>query len=555
MNLNPEQIDAIGTREGKFCCLATAGSGKTTVLVERVKALIFANQPLDQILALTFTTEAANNMGERLGMTMTKNERGGFRTFHSFGLKLVFAERHLLKWKLADNPFASGNGSRILRDVIKARFGRRLPKREMDELRNFISKAKRAGVKLPDTFEPEVLPQAEVGKWASLFRTYDEQMKAQGQLDYDDMIVEAVNLLENDSVRKRWQFKWVHCDEAQDTDNLQFRMLQLVSEQYGNIFVVGDANQSMYEFRGAHPENLSKFPEWFPGARILILPENFRSTQAIVKFSQKLAPIKNELTANMRTANEQGVPVEIVNYLGNDDEVDHILEEIQTLQGKSAILARTNQQVGLFETVCTANDIKFHLLGRSGFWKTPEIKNLVGLVQFLRSEEPAQTYPQQLVKPLRRVIRNIPAVDAVKQIIEYSKLRELYADEDYEEADNFAIGNLNGAVQIAQRFKDLQEFAEFANRAAHASRKSKKAITLGTIHSAKGLEWDNVYVVGASDGRIPHEKGDLHEERCIFYVAVSRPAKRLQVSYSGQRSRFLDELDEESEDGIPEREV
>lgn len=820
LNLNAEQRAAVCTREGYWLCLATAGSGKTAVLVERIRELILANTPLSEILALTFTTEAANNMSTRIGMGESKNERGGFRTFHSFGLKLILAERVHLPFRLADNPFASGNGSRILREVIKARFGRRLPKRENDELRTFISKMKRQQVELPDSFERDIIPAAEVHKWGSLAAEYVRRMRQEGQLDYDDMIVEAVALLENDSVRARWQFKWVHCDEAQDTDNLQFRMLQLVSEKHKNVFVVGDANQcqppdtivetlagpkriadlssddriiswtrtdqrtyntigrkvkitnreytgkmltintrdfetrmtpnhwvwaklndnavgrrivylmwrkgygfrvgtswlknrhrtamfthrfrvekadklwilgtfdtrqqaeieeqitsfvysipystyeppvmsdvprtrkqikdlflnafeddgfrclehhgllfeqpflergktynfrgyfktaaanllrvfmdlptmgvnknqtiarkvsedykgivysldvtkdhtyvadglvvgnSMYAFRGARPDNLQKFTEWFPGAQTLILPENYRSTKAIVSFSQQLAPIKNELTENMRTANEQGVDVQVTNFLGNDDEVDHVLETIQTLPGRSAILARTNQQIGLFETVCTANDIKFHLLGKTGYWRTPEVKNLMGLVQFVLGTEPAgDHYPSKLVQPLRGKVHMLPAPDAVKAVIDRANLRELYADEEYDEVDNFALGNLNAAVMIAQRFKNLREFSEFANRASHASRKSKKAITLGTIHSAKGLEWDNVFVVGCTDGRVPHEKGDLHEERCIFYVAVSRPAKQLFISYSGQRSRFLDELDEELEDGLNE---
>jgi DNA helicase-2/ATP-dependent DNA helicase PcrA len=357
-----------------------------------------------------------------------------------------------------------------------------------------------------------------------------------------------VNLLEKPEIRSRWQFKWVHCDEGQDTDNLQFRMLQLVSQRDGNVFVVGDANQSMYGFRGAKPDNLLKFESWFPGAQTLILPENFRSTPEIVEFSQMVAPIKNELTANMRTANPNGVKIEIVNYLGNEDEAENVLDRIADMTGKSAILARTNQQIGLIETVCTLNDVKFHLLGKSGFWRTSEIKNVIGLVGFVLSNKAAETYPQRLVAPVRHVAMQLRAVDAVRNIIEHAKLRDLYDDDDYEDNDNFALANLNGVINIAQRFATLKEFYDFANRASHASRKSKHAITLGTIHSAKGLEWDNVFVIGAQDGRIPHEKAtDLHEERCIFYVAVSRPSKVLQVSYSGQRSRFLDEIEAEEE--------
>jgi len=322
-------------------------------------------------------------------------------------------------------------------------------------------------------------------------------------------------------------------------------MLQLLSEKYGNVFLVADNNQSMYGFRGAVPKNIEEFDKWFPHAKTIILPENFRSTKAIVEFSQKLAPIKNELTKNMRTSKERGLEVRVVNYLGTEDEVENVIQSIQELSGRSAILARTNQQIGLFETVLTARNIKFHLLGKTGFFRTPEIKNLLNLISFTLSNQEPEIYPQHKLVSLRGMVRTAHAPEALQAIVDACNLRDLYSDDDYEEGDNFALGNINSAITIAGRFKKLQEFSEFATRAQHASRKSKKAITLGTIHSSKGLEWPNVFIIGANDGKIPHEKGDLHEERCIFYVGCSRPERFLQISYSGQRSRFLDELERE----------
>ena len=262
-----------------------------------------------------------------------------------------------------------------------------------------------------------------------------------------------------------------------------------------------------------------------------------------MKFCQRLAPIKNDLTANMRTANPDGPEVEIINYLGNEDEAENVLAHIQTLPGKSAVLARTNSQIGLFETLATAQEIKFHLLGKSGFWKTPEIRNLMGLVHFVLGNDPAESYPQRMVLPQRNAIRSLPATEALNRVITAANLKELYADEDYEEKDNFALDNLNGATRIAQRFPNLGEFAAFAIRASKASRKSKSAISFGTVHAAKGLEFENVFIIGFQEGKIPHEKGDIFEEKCIAYVAVSRAARVLQLSYSGQRSRFLSELD------------
>jgi DNA helicase-2/ATP-dependent DNA helicase PcrA len=548
MGLNAEQVTAINSGPGAWLVLATAGSGKTTVLTQRVKRLILEGVMVDDILALTFTTGAAEEMQDRLGLTIHKTSRGGFRTFHSFGLKLLMAEKAHLSWTIADNPFASNFGMKVLQGVIKARFGKRLGKKDLDELKAFISKMKRSTVKLPSGFTAESIHVWESKKWGAVYHSYNEQMHKEDQIDYDDMIVEAVNLLEQPEIRARWQFKYVLADEGQDTDDLQFRTLQLVSERDKNIFLVGDINQSLYGFRGAKPGNLTKFVDWFPGAQTLILPENFRSSPEIVAFSQKVAPVKNELTANMRTANPHGADIEIVNYLGNDDEAENVLDRITELPGKSAVLARTNQQIGLFETVCTLREVKFHLLGKSGFWRTSEIKNVLSLVGFVLSNKAAETYPQRLIAPVRSIQAQMRAQEAVRAIIEHARLRDLYDDDDYEDNDNFALANLNGVINIAQRFATLKEFYDFANRASHASRKSKHAITLGTIHSAKGLEWDNVFFIGAQDGRIPHEKAtDLHEERCIFYVAVSRPSKVLQVSYSGQRSRFLDEIEAEEE--------
>jgi len=543
---NPEQLDAVNCRAGAWLWLATAGSGKTAVLTERVMRLLQENQPLNEILALTFTAEAADNMLERLGIKMSKSERYGFKTFHSFGLKVVFAEKDSLPFRLADNPFESLNGTKVIRELLRSN-GRKVGKKEMQEVQGAFSRMKRGAVKLPVEFCKDTSLR-DHREWGFLYPEYVRRMRAGGWLDFDDMLVEAVNLLEKPGIRARWQYKWVLCDEGQDTDNLQFRMLQLISEKHGNVFVVADVNQCMYGFRGAKPENVEKFEAWFPGAQIRILPENYRSTPEIVKFGQKIAPIKNQLVANMRTSNPSGVPIVIMPYTSTSEEVNAVLQEVAKDPGQSAVLARTNQQIGFFETECTLRGIKFHLLGRSGFWKTSEIRNVLALAKFLSGTDEPDSYPQRLVHPLRARIQTMEPGAALDEIILAAKLHELYSNDEYEEEANFAIGNLDTIVQIAYRFETLSEFMEFANRASHASRKSKNAVTLGTIHAAKGLEWDNVFVVGAQEGKLPHEKAaDMQEEERILYVSVSRPRKRLQISYVGAISRFLEEVEGQNE--------
>jgi superfamily I DNA/RNA helicase len=541
MKLNPEQIQAINAGPGHWLVLATAGSGKTSVLVERAKRLLYAGEPYNEVLALTFTNAAAEEMGKRIGLSISKSDRGGFRTFHSFGLKLILAEQEHLPFKLAENPFAFMNGTKVLKQVIKARYGKQLPKKEQEALRSFISRMKRSSVKLPDTFEAEEIPTHLISKWDGVYRAYIREMESQGQIDFEDMLCLALGLLEQDEIRKRWSYKHVLADEIQDTDHIQWRMLQLITQRDGNLFAVGDGNQSIFRFRNANPENLDRFKEWFPGGQVLILPQNYRSTQNIVSFAKKTAPIKNELTENMRTANELGAEIEILSFTGNEDEAESILDIAQGLDGKTAILARTNQQIGLIETLAYANSIRFHLLGKSGFWKTSEIKNLMSLIAVALGTLEPTNYFQKAVTHLRGYINKLSAPEALREIILKANLKEFYTNEDYDEADNFALGNLNTAVQIAQRFVTIKEFATFANKASHASRKSAHSLALGTVHAAKGLEWQNVIIIGVQEGKMPHEKGDLEEEKCIFHVAVTRPAKRLFISYSGERSRFLED--------------
>jgi len=505
LRLNPEQLKAISVREGAYNLMATAGSGKTTCLVERVRGLFREGAYQDEVIALTFTVEAANEMERRIGIKVPKNLRGGFRTFHSFCLNLVRQEARFLPYGLSQEPFPAGNAlSKLLLLAMKESGIRR---KQFDETKAFISRHKRVRIsptELYDSGSEDIL-------FIRAYEKYETMLHAGGMLDFDSMIVEAVNILEkNVEVLERWQFKWVHCDEGQDTDNLQFRLLQLLSERHGNVFVVGDFCQALYAFRGAHPDNLVHFTNWFPNAETIILPENYRSTPEIVKFSKENAPIKNDLTENIRTSNPtSNLPVEFRMFSGANEEAESTLAQATSDPGNSAILARTNQQLGIYETLALQHNIKFHLLGRSGLWNKPEIKNLVNLAGFCMHSKPPEKYSEQLIAPMRGGIRGMDASAALEAIVRNSKLEELYSNEDYAEDENFAVSNIRTVVDIAKRFRTIGEFLNHARKAAHASRKSKNAVTLSTVHQAKGLEWQNVFVIGVQDKKMPHERGEI----------------------------------------------
>lgn len=535
MLLNFEQKEAIATREGVFCLLATAGSGKSTVLTERIKALFAEGISPNDLLALTFTSEAAKVMATRVGVPVNKEMRSGYRTFHSFGLRLIQDERRHLPFGLSESPIPDGPIlSRLLSDTMKL-YG--VSKKQFKEVRGFISKSKRTHTAPADALEKVDFLGDD--SFAKVYGKYQERLREGGMLDFDDLIVLAVDLLEKPEVADRWQFKYVLCDEGQDTDDQQFKILQQVSRKHGNVFIVGDANQALYSFRGANPSNLINISSWFSNPRTMYLPQNYRSSGAILKFCKENAPIKDELMAGMRTDNPEGAPVEFRMFRSDEEEAESTVAAALADPGNSAILARTNAQLADFETTCTLNNVKFHLLSKAGFWHQQEIKMLVRLAGFALGTAPAKGYAQETVANLRNKLRTIPADAAVKTILEQTGIEQMYANNDYAEEDNFALKNLKKLVQIAGRFSSLSEFAKHARKAEHASRKSKNALTLSTVHQMKGLEALNVFVIGVQEGKLPHERGDFEEERRIFYVAISRAAKRLRISFAGTPSVFL----------------
>lgn len=539
MQLNPEQIQAINFQEGAVNVLSTAGAGKTTVICERVRRLFREGATPDDLLVLTFTKEAAENLEVRLKLKIPKDQRGGFRTFHSFCLNLVRREARYLPYGLSSEPFPDGPVlSKLLLTAMKENGIRR---KQFEEVRAYISKKKRERIP-PNT----ILDNDNVYDDPMFFRAYqkyEQSLRDGGMLDFDAMIVEAVNILENYSgVRDRWQFRWLMADEGQDTDSLQFKLLQLISETHKNIMVVGDFNQCIYSFRGSNPENLVQFENWFPGAQTILLPENYRSTETIVAYGKKHAPLKNELSETMRTQNPLGVPIEYRMYPGPSEEAEATLSEAIKDPAGSAVLARTNNQIGVYESLALQHNIKFNLLGQSGLWNKSEVNLLVNFAAFCSQDrQPTKSSEEQLLSHRRR-IRNLPATEALQEIMGVLNLESWYANDDYANDENFAISNLRTVVDISKRFRTLNEFLNHARRAAHV-RKHKKAVTFGTIHAAKGLEFDHVFVIGVQERKLPHERGDFEEEKRLFYVSISRPAKRLRISFAGTPSPFIvDEL-------------
>ena len=361
------------------------------------------------------------------------------------------------------------------------------------------------------------------------YRDYERKCREQGWLDFDSLMHETVSLLEkNDDVRQRWQREYIAVDECQDTNVLQFRLLQLLFKK--NIFAVGDENQLVYEWRNAQAGSLSNFEQKFPGSQKLYLGRNYRSTGAIVEFLRRILPVDNGLGSRMMTTNPYGVRPEITRYSDELEEANQVIAQIKE-PGKTAILARTNRQLFEYQKILTKQGIKYCILGKKDFWEQNEVKSLLRLAK-----------DDVSLRPANEVLASIIERDRF-----FEKYR--YAQNPMESSP---VENLNDIVKMAateSRSKtgevkwsgrgSVSEFLAYLRRLTYGRKgKQGEAITLATVHQAKGHEWDYVYVVGVNQKKMPHAKGELSEEARIFFVACSRGGHELHLSYTGMRSQF-----------------
>lgn len=494
MSLNPDQLAVVNAHQGQIALIAGPGSGKTATLIARYNALLDSGVSPKDVLGITFTKEASLEMTRRA-------PKGNFKTFHSMGYSILTAEK-------GRAPMEPELRHRLLIRLLR-KYG--LP--DYKELTKYISRMRHLNIS-PEQAEEEDgtfkfgFPRA--------YREYETERLKGGWIDFDSMIRDAVNLLENPETRARHQWKYVMADECQDTDDLQFRFLQLITERYGNVLCVGDPGQSIYMFRGANPENLTDFTKWFPKGRYLYLGRNYRSTQTITTFVRDNYPISTPLRDKLLPARpDVGAPVEFRLFNSEADECESAVVCANEDPLHSSILARTNRLLGPVENFCIENNIRYHLLGKSGFWKQNEIT---------RAVEKLKPYSHLSTEAAMSIA--MPGIESHYQV------------EDATDEDNDALENLKTLREISKKFATCKEFVVYANKVAH-TRRTTKGITISTIHQAKGTEYVNVFLIGARDGMIPHSKGVWEEEKRIVFVAISRAIDSLRISWVGTPSPFF----------------
>ena len=596
--MNDAQREAVLATDGPVCVLAGAGSGKTRVLTTRIYHLIRSGTPAEKILAVTFTNKAAREMRERVRTMLGDGGTSPFiATFHGLGRELlesygkaIGVPRFFSVYDRTDSEKAAAAALKRLDIESKELSPRAVLGR--------ISRAKGEGMRADEwrerhgrsSFGSRVVAEA----WAH----YEKTLAEEKALDFDDLVALPVRLLEeHDDVRalaqERWQY--IHIDEYQDTNGLQERLANLLAAKHKNLFVVGDGDQSIYGWRGAKMENILDFEKRHPGAQTIVLERNYRSTKNLVDAANAVIE-KNKNRKERRSTTEQGAGAPIVTRLAPsaEGEARWIARTIRTLMREGtgpdaiAVLFRTNFQSRALEEGLLHEGVPYRLLGTK-FFARKEVKDVLAWVRLaldpsreadkmraaaspprglgkvtlaklaagqresLRAADRAKVEVfEQAIAELASAAETLIPSEFVKLVIEKSGTRRALVEEGSEE-DRERFENVEELASVAARHDDKpgkEGIAAFLAEAALASdqdeldQNEKKGVTLMTVHAAKGLEFDTVFVAGMEEGLFPHQgmgsdaDRDDEEERRLFYVAITRAKARLYLTLASVRKIY-----------------
>ena len=621
--LNDKQKQAVFTTEGPVLILAGAGSGKTGVLMHRIAYLI-EEKHIDpyNIMAITFTNKAAKEMKERIGKLI--GEEGNFvwvMTFHSSCVRFL---RRFIDRIGFDNSFTiydSDDQRTLMKKIFKEYDINSKVYKERTVL-NAISNCKNE-LMSPSEYMKAAIDSYEKGL-ARLYELYQSALKKNNALDFDDLICRCVELFEKcpevlDYYQNR--FRYIMVDEYQDTNTAQFRLIYLLAQKYKNICVVGDDDQSIYKFRGANIENILSFEERLENVKVIKLEQNYRSTGNILDAAN--AVIKNNRgrkDKRLWTEGESGDNIELRQFQTANEEADNIIKDIKNRARQNfrdfAVLYRTNAQSRLLEERCVTLGVPYQLIGGVNFYQRKEIKDVLAYLKTIANGNDDIALLRIINVPKRGIgattiakvvdyanANDISLYDAMSisenagvgkasekiknfiDMIEYfrekidkkanisSIIEELldktgYIESLYDEGEiegESRKDNIEELINKSTEYEDgeLSLFLEDVSLVADIDRMDENAdrITLMTLHGAKGLEFDTVYLAGMEEGLFPsamsaNSKEDLEEERRLAYVGITRAKKNLILTSAKQRmingetryslmSRFVNEIPRE----------
>ena len=609
--LNERQREAVLATEGPVLVLAGAGTGKTRVITYRVAHLIEQGVPPESILAVTFTNKAAGVMRDRISELLRSSGRGAadpwVSTFHSFCARLLRREaRHLglpRDFAIYDDEDQTSAVKRALMQL-----GLTAEDYPPRSLRAQISHAKNHGI-TPDEMESQAAQARDKDRQdaANIFRVYNDILRKAAAIDFDDLLLRAVDLLRDyTEVRAAWnkRFQYLMVDEFQDTNQAQEELVRLLAGARKNVCVVGDEDQSIYGWRGARAGNLKRFTEDFPGAKVIRLEENYRSTQTILDAAA--AVVKNNsdrLGKNLQATLGSGDRLRFFEAPDSIAEAEFICGELSGLvrgdaDVRVAVLYRTGAQSRSFEEVLRRLGIRHRVVGGFSFYERAEVRNALAYVRLLFHPEDdvallrvlnvpprgigaatiaaleadaretgkslwkvigdrnslvgkksagALNYFRQMIEDLQTERDALAPAQLIERVLEQSGYLDWVEQQDNLEHTSRAENLRELSNAMSEASAQGQTLEDLLDRAALTSDSDEYDVTipvsLMTLHSAKGLEFDAVYLAGLEEGVLPHSRSfntnaDIEEERRLFYVGMTRAKQSLVLSRATYRRSY-----------------
>ncbi len=596
--LNDKQKEAVMHVDGPCLVLAGAGSGKTKVLTERIVNLINNGVSPYNILAITFTNKAAREMRERVYNSIEEEANKIFiGTFHSLGLKIVRENAGVIGY--------SNNVTILDRDDVNTLIKRFMKELNLDtehypvkSILNKISFAKNEGLS-PEEFDKFAKAPLDMAA-CKVYKMYESALKRSNSVDFDDLLILPLRIFKKDkSVLEKYQehFKYILVDEYQDTNMVQYDMCKLLASKYRNLFVVGDMDQSIYSFRFANYMNVINFEKDNKDAKVIVLDENYRSTNNILNAANDVIKNNKERKEkNLWSSKGNGDKIKYIRCDNEQEEASTVVRLTKELLDKGekpseiAVLYRTNGQSRVFEEAFLKENIPFKIVGSYFFYNRKEIKDLISYmhliynnnddaslervinvprrgigsktIERLRSEASISDKSmfevvssgkelgfKNLIIDLTNESKNTDLVGLVDVILDKTGIRkELEEKNDLE--SEIRLENLNEFKSIALAFQEKGIFSleEFLENISLVSDKNEykevdDGINLMTLHSAKGLEFNDVFLVGMEEGIFPHNRSfesesELEEERRLCYVGITRAKEHLWLMNAKKRTLF-----------------
>ena len=611
--LNDEQKKAVMHLDGPCLVLAGAGSGKTRVLTTRIAYLIDNGIPSYNILAITFTNKAAKEMKERV-QALVPDNYAFVGTFHSLGVRIL--RENCSECNLSPN-FTILDSDDVLSLIKRIMKNKEIDPKQLapSYVRNRISFIKNENLsqrEMDNIFNTPVEKQI-----LEIYETYQELIHKNNSVDFDDLLVLPVELFKKyPEILDKYQehFKYILVDEYQDTNEVQYQFNKLLASKYRNLFVVGDANQSIYGFRNANFRNILNFEKDYKDAYVVTLESNYRSTNNILECANcVIRNNKERKELNLKGTIGEGVKTQYITCENGKAEALTIIEEIKKLYNQGydykdiGILYRTNGQSRLLEEVFLKENVPYNVVGAYYFYQRKEIKDLLSYLKLINNQdddialrrvinEPKRGIGEKAIENLSneattngssmfkaitkgkelafkdlildmvKVQEDLSLTEFIDYVIDKSGIRASLTEEKSLEND-LRLDNLEEFKSVTASFEErtgsvnLSDFLEEISLVADISehKEEKDAVTLMTIHSAKGLEFDCVFICGLEEGIFPHQnafgsESEIEEERRLCYVGITRARKVLYLTNAHSRilygreqvnppSRFIKEID------------